>query len=86
MDTMHATPVTRPEDMSKSRTWMGGLFSGAAGLPISFVLDGESVRGIPDEWRPVSTRRRVDANVRETIFEGSDPGTGLNVRVECTQY
>ena len=86
METTHAMPITRPEDMSKSRTWVGRFFSGAADLPISFVLDGKAVGGIPEEWQPVSTRRRIDANICETIYEGNDPGTGLNVRVECTEY
>jgi alpha-galactosidase len=79
-------PATTPEDMSKCRAWVGRFFAGPADLPVSFVLDGKSIRGIPAEWQPVSTRRRIDANIIETVFEGNDARTGLNVRVECTEY
>ena len=86
MSRMHSMPVTNPEDMLKSLEWTGRLFSGPAGLPISFVFDGQAISGIPEEWQPVSNRRRIDANIIETVFEGNDAGTGLNVRVQCTEY
>ena len=84
--TTHSMPITTPEDMSKSRAWARRFFSRAADLPISFVLDGKAINGIPEEWQPVAHRRRIDANISETVFEGTDPRTGLNVRVECTEY
>ena len=34
----------------------------------------------------MSHKRRIDANLIETVFEGRDPATGLNVRVECLAY
>ena len=74
-------PITKPEDMLKSRAWAGRFFSGGADLPISFVLDGKAMRGIPEEWGPISSRRRIDANISETVFEGNDARTGLNIRV-----
>jgi alpha-galactosidase len=77
---------TMPEDMAQSRACSERFFSGAADLPLSFVLDGTPLRGIPADWSPVTTKRRIDANIAETVFEGSDPGSGLNIRVECTQY
>ncbi len=86
MNTMYAVPVTKSEDMLKSRAWAERFFSAAADLPISFVLDGKAMGGIPEEWQPVSNRRRIDANISETVFEGNHPTTGLNVRVECTEY
>ena len=79
-------PMTIPEDMLKSRNWEENYFSGAANLPISFVFDGQAVRGIPEEWQPLSTRRRIDANIIEMIFEGTNAETGLNLRVEYTEY
>jgi alpha-galactosidase len=81
-----AMPITTPEDMRKSHTWVGRWFADAADLPISFVLDGKAIAGIPREWQPVSGWRRIDANIIEAIFEGTDPTTGLQVRVECTEY
>ena len=86
MNATHVIPVTKPEDMSKSRAWAERFFSNAAGLPISFVFDGKAMGGIPEVWQPVSSRRRIDANISETVFEGTDPRTGLSVRVECTEY
>ena len=86
MNTTHATPITKPEDMLQSRAWAERFFSRAADLPISFALDGKALRGIPEEWQPVTKRRRIDANISETVFEGTDARTGLNLRVECTEY
>ena len=82
----HAIAVTSPEDMLKSRGWTGRFLSGPAALPISFVLDERAITGIPEDWQPTSRRRRIDANILETVFEGSDARTGLNVRVECAEY
>jgi alpha-galactosidase len=86
MNAIHVMPVTKPEDMSRSQAWAKHFFSDAGDLPISFVLDGRAVAGIPKEWCPVSRRRRIDANIFEVIFEGNDSRTGLNVRVECMEY
>jgi len=74
------------EDMAKSQTWAKTFLSSAAALPVSFVLDGKPVRRIPQDWKPVTSRRRIDARITETIFEGADPKTGLKLRVECTEY
>lgn len=86
MTTQSTQPGTRAEDMSRSRMWTSHFFSSPANLPISFALDGKAVVGIPDDWRPVSRRRRVDANIIETVFEGREAMTGLNLRVECAEF
>ena len=86
MNTRHTTPSTTAEDMHQSRKWAESFFSGSADLPVSFVLDGNSIRGIPGHWQPVSHRRRIDANISETVFAGTDLGSSLNVRVEYLQY
>ncbi len=79
-------PTPQPADIAASRTWAAVYLSDPAGLPVSFRLDGQPVRGIPATWAPTVARRRIDANIVETTFEGTDPATGLNVRVECTAY
>ena len=84
--TVPSQSVTLPLDMEKSREWTARYFSSPAQLPVSFKVDGKMLTGIPDEWKPVSRKRRVDANIIETIFEGNDAKTGLNLRVECTEY
>jgi alpha-galactosidase len=86
MNSPHAVPITTPEDMLKSREWAGRLIAGPAVLPVSFVLDGRAVRGLPADWEPVSRKRRIDANILETVFEGTEAKTGLSIRVECTEY
>lgn len=80
-----ANTVTSPEDMLKSREWTS-RFIDPADLPISFSLDGKSIAGIPAEWEPSVRRRRIDANIIETVIEGDDGKTGLHVRVECAEY
>lgn len=86
MKTILSMSTTRPEDMAQSRDWAEHLFAKPSDLPISFVLEGKAIGGIPETWRPVSQRRRIDANITEIVFEGTDSKTGLNVRVECLQY
>jgi len=75
-----------PADMLQSHTWAKPFFSRPADLPISFVLDEKAIHGIPQAWHPEASRRRIDNNRSETVFEGTDPKTGLHVRVEYTEY
>jgi len=84
--TRYSMPITKLEDMARNRAWVGRFFSRAEELPISFLLDGKEVRGIPARWQHGCSRRRADANIVETTFYGNDPGSGLEVRVECTAY
>lgn len=86
MNTTCVMPITQPEDMARSRAWMGRYFASAADLPISFVFDGQAISGIPADWRPTVKRRLLDANLTETIFAGQTPHSSLNVRVECLEY
>ena len=72
--------------MASLRAWSEPFFSSAANLPISFELAGQPIRGLPDSWHPVSRRRRIDANLSETIFQAAHPASGLRVRVEVTEY
>ncbi len=86
MNTTCILPATKPEDMTRSRMWAGRFVSGPASVPISLRLGGKAITGVPEDWEPVSRRRWIDANIVETMFEGTDPETGLNVRAECTEY
>ena len=83
---MYVSPATRPDDMTKSRMWAGRFISSPASLPIAFRLGGKTITGIPEDWKPVSRRRRIDANIIETVFEGNDPKIGLSIRAECVEY
>jgi alpha-galactosidase len=80
------TTKTLPEDMEKSRFWSRNRMSGPETLPFSFIYDHQKITGIPQGWKPVTRYHRIDANLVETVFEGQDPDTGLNVRVECIEY
>ena len=75
-----------PADMMRSRSLAKQFFSRPGDVPISFVLDGKLVRGIPPAWRPEVSRQTIDSTRVETDFEGTDPQTGLHVRVECIEY
>ncbi|MBT3275355.1 MAG: hypothetical protein HN368_19525 [Spirochaetales bacterium] len=86
MNNTEAVSFIKPQDMVKSRELASHFFSEPEKLPISFVFDGKAICGIPEEWNPVSNRRRIDANIIETVFEGNDSETGMNVRVEYTEY
>ena len=67
-----AVAVTLPADMLKSRQWTSRFLSSPGRLPIAFKVNGKAVAGIPDDWKPVTRKRRIDANLIETIFEGTD--------------
>ena len=86
MNTVQAAPGTKPEDMRKSQAWLERYFSSAAALPIAFTFGGEAISGIPAAWGPRLQRRNVDANIAERVYVGQDPASGLQVRVECTEY
>ena len=65
---------------------MGGFITDPACLPISFKLDGKAMAGIPADWHAVAGKRRIDATIVETVFEGHDAKSGLKLRVECAEY
>jgi len=77
---------TIPEDMEKSRLWTGHFFANPEKLPFSFIYDGKKISGIPEGWNPVFQKRRIDANLIETVYEGNDTVSGLYIRMECLEY
>ena len=79
-------PGTTPQDMLKSRSWTGRFLSEPGAIPLSFLYEGKKITGIPADWAPTRQIRRIDASIRETIFEGIDPRTGLHLQVECLDY
>ncbi len=82
----HTDPFPTPDDMILLRSWCDGFKDSPSRLPFSFTLDGVKVAGIPDDWSPTATARRIDATMVETLFQGTDPRTGLDVRVEYLEY
>ncbi len=80
------TPTPQSTDMTQSRFWTGHFFSNPVALPVSFLFDGKPVAGIPAGWNPATRRNRIDANVLQTLFEGTDDSTGLKLSVECLEY
>lgn len=86
MNTTDVSPVTTPEDMRMSRDVAARFLTDPSTLPLSFVLDETAIAGIPKDWHPVPIRRRIDATIIETVIEGTDPTTGLEIRVEGTSY
>jgi alpha-galactosidase len=66
--------------------WVGRYLSAPADLPVSFALGGKTITGIPDEWSVVPAERRETGGVKEMVFTGTDPATGLGVRVQCANY
>lgn len=81
-----ASPVTTPEDMALRRADTEWLQASPAHWPCTFVYGGKQVRGIPEAWQPVTTTHTLDADLIETMHEGTDPETGLRVRVEVLEY
>lgn len=86
MDTGRIASRTTSEDMARLRSWLGHLVASPDHLPISFRYGEEKIAGIPAAWSPVRRSHRIDANVIETVFEGTDGETGLHISVECLEY
>jgi alpha-galactosidase len=86
MNAGRSRPGTTADDMRQSRLWTDHFLSAPEQLPISFVYDGRKVTGIPSSWDAKRVDRRIDATIVETTFDGTDPRTGLNLRVECLRY
>ena len=78
--------ATTQEDMMRGRAWARRFLSDPASLPVSLVFGSQPITGIPDDWKPVTRTRRIDANILETVFEGHDANTGLSIRVETLEY
>lgn len=72
-----ALSSTHRDDMTRSRAWENRYLCDATSLPITFKVDGTMVAGIPRNWNPTSKRRRIDANIVETVFEGKHPACGF---------
>jgi len=86
MNTPSLTPATQPEDMAQSRWWTASCLSSPTRLPFSFVYQGKNISGIPETWHPATWTNRIDANLVETVYEATDPVTGLTVRVQWLAY
>lgn len=79
-------PTTTPEDMDLCRAWAINFLMNPELLPVSFHLDGQKIQGLPKSWNPKRQDRRIDANIIETIYEGSHPESGLKMVVEIVEY
>ncbi len=53
--------------------------------PLRYTIGGTTYRGIPTDWNPTVTRRRLDACMTETVIAAVTP-EGLSVRAECTEF
>lgn len=72
--------------MEKARSWVGGFLSTPEAVPISFTYGGSRIGGIPADWHPIRSHRRLDANLEEVVWQGHDDRTGLTVRVDGLRY
>lgn len=86
MTSKYSNQGTLLMDMEKNRTLTKRFFQCEATLPISFIYNDKKIRGIPCEWNPVHRKYRIDSNIIQTIYEGNDINTGLNIKVECLEY
>ena len=84
--TIAVSPTTHPDDMALRRFWLGAMRPLPAQLPFSFSYAGKKINGIPEEWHPLVSTRRIDANIDETVYTGTDAETGLTIRVELLEY
>lgn len=73
-------------DWARTKEWTGDMFGDPGHLPTSFEYQGRRIRGIPPNWSPTTQTRRVTSTITETVFEGRESETGLELRVEVVRY
>ena len=78
--------LPQAKDFERIRAWKDSHFAAPQALPFSFQLDGQLIAGIPESWRPVVRQRRIDSNLVETVYEGTEPSGGRSLRVELLAY
>ncbi len=86
MTTSAQSPTTTAADMKRIRAWKERHLMAPDTLPFSYTLAHRPFRGIPPDFQPSVVRRRIDANIVEAVFEGTDETIGLTIRVECFEY
>lgn len=77
---------TSSMDMQILRMFAGDFVSAPDRMPVTFKYGGKEYRGIPASYNPAVTKKIIDANITEIVFDGTDPATGLNIRIECYEY
>jgi hypothetical protein len=55
--TTYSQPLTTVADMARVQAWAARYLSRAADLPLTFTLGDQTVRGLPEAWRPTAYRR-----------------------------
>ena len=60
-------------------------FTDTDSIPLSFKYGGKLVRGIPAEFSPSVSMRRIDSNIVQYVIDGTD-GHGINIRAEYFEY
>ena len=53
--------------------------------PVSYRIGETLYHGFPEAFAPTATRRRIDANIYETVITAHTPD-GLTLRAECVEY
>ena len=82
----HSNNCTTTADMHRIASVLADRFASPAALPVSFRLGNETLHGIPARFAPTVAKRRIDANLSELRFSGTDPATGLRIEVEVLAY
>ena len=54
-------------------------------VPVSYRIGDTVYHGFPTEFAPTAVRKRIDANIYETVITARTP-EGLTLRAECTEY
>ena len=78
--------TTTPADMRRIASVLAERFSLPETLPFSFRLGDETIHGMPERFTPKVAKRRIDANLTEMRFSGTDPATGLRIELDTLVY
>lgn len=60
-------------------------YTSPAAIPVTYALNGKAYRGFPEEFHPIATTRRIDANLCETVIIAHTPD-GLELRAVCQTF
>ncbi|MGC8669139.1 MAG: alpha-galactosidase [Chthonomonadales bacterium] len=79
--------VPSEQERTAARLWFARHLAGsAADVPFSFVYGGRASATLLSQWKEHRTTRRLDARRTQQVRVWTDPGTGLQVRLEAVEY
>src|ERR1700694_2544470 len=82
-----AADLDKPTDMRQDNRWLKEhLLNDKAQLPFSFAYDRQGSNALLNVWPRKMETKQIDSDRTEHTVLWTDPKTGLQVRLEATEF